>query len=368
MRITEINKLSDFAALKNSWDNLLQRSDHTIFQTWEWLYTWWKHFQNNRRLLILLAEENGKLLGIAPLMISLHSMHHLRRLKIEFIGTGPVNYADFIIENNSMSLGPFLEYINNLQEKWESIDLGGITINQFSLKRLQEVSENVRPRYCSLYTKLPSSMDAYLKDIKYKKRKEFRRYFRRLEKTDVSIELVDCAKRNLVEGAMNELFALSTKRWNAKGLPGAFDDLSLRSFYMEIACVFLERGWLGLHCLKLSGKTVAVLFGFKYGNKYIAYKTGMDPAYRRLSIGNVLFMKVMEECIKEGLNEFDFMWGQDSYKKQWQTIERIDYKIVIARKQRFGSFKHFLFEKYWRAAESLDYYIEDYWKGVNSSA
>ena len=73
MNITEVNKFSDFVALEGRWKKVLQQSDHTVFQTWEWLSTWWKYFGNSKRLLILLAEENDEIVGIAPLMYSVYS-------------------------------------------------------------------------------------------------------------------------------------------------------------------------------------------------------------------------------------------------------------------------------------------------------
>jgi CelD/BcsL family acetyltransferase involved in cellulose biosynthesis len=102
MRITEVNNLNDFASLQDAWNDLLQRSSHTVFSTYEWLFTWWRHFGNNRHLIILLAEEDNKLIGVAPLMYSIHSVFGLRQGKIEFVGTGPVTNAAFIMEDRAL--------------------------------------------------------------------------------------------------------------------------------------------------------------------------------------------------------------------------------------------------------------------------
>jgi hypothetical protein len=78
----------------------------------------------NKRLLILIAEENNRLLGITPLTYSVDSMFGVRQGKIEFIGTDSVNtameekragfanYADFIIEpGHEKCLHLFLDYL-----------------------------------------------------------------------------------------------------------------------------------------------------------------------------------------------------------------------------------------------------------------
>jgi hypothetical protein len=47
MKIVEINDYAGFLSLKERWNEVLQRCNHTIFSTWEWLSTWWNHFGND---------------------------------------------------------------------------------------------------------------------------------------------------------------------------------------------------------------------------------------------------------------------------------------------------------------------------------
>ncbi|MEM2970472.1 MAG: cellulose biosynthesis protein, partial [Candidatus Bathyarchaeia archaeon] len=67
-KIVEIDNYDDFLALEEDWNNILDKCDHTIFSTWYWLSNWWKHFGNGKKLLLLLAQENNEIEGIAPLM------------------------------------------------------------------------------------------------------------------------------------------------------------------------------------------------------------------------------------------------------------------------------------------------------------
>jgi CelD/BcsL family acetyltransferase involved in cellulose biosynthesis len=383
MKISEVNTFRDFIALKDAWNDLLQRSAHTVFSTWEWLSTWWTHFGNNRRLIILTAEENNRLVGIAPLMYSIHSMFGLRQGKIEFIGTDAanpadsiiednsninerrlVNYADFIIEHKYEKCLPlFFTHLHNLKINWSCTELLNIPANQDSLSRLSQVSTHIKPIHQCLHTPLPTSKEALLSSIKRKDRKEIRRFSRRIEKAGYKLQLCDCSEKSLVTNGMDALFALNQKRWSARGLPGAFTDPHLRSFYMDIAELFSRKNWLGLYCLKLSGKTVAALYGFRYLNKYVAYKTSMDPSYHHFSVGNLLFLNVMEKCIQEGLSDFDFMWGTDTYKKQWNTSGTWNYEAIIPKKRLFGAFKNSLYNKYWFNGNRVKYLHRQLLKG-----
>ncbi|MFH0960622.1 MAG: hypothetical protein V1897_18195, partial [Pseudomonadota bacterium] len=67
-KVVEINETSQFLALKNKWNPVLERSrDDNLFLTWEWLSTYWRHFGKDRKLKILSIEDNNKLIAIAPL-------------------------------------------------------------------------------------------------------------------------------------------------------------------------------------------------------------------------------------------------------------------------------------------------------------
>ena len=73
MRIIEINEYNDFLALKETWQSVLLRYDHhTIFSTWEWLMCWWKYFGNNKRLVLLLVEDDEAMRSLTRQMLEEH--------------------------------------------------------------------------------------------------------------------------------------------------------------------------------------------------------------------------------------------------------------------------------------------------------
>lgn len=361
-KIRAVSSFSDFIGLKDKWNELLERSNHDIFSTWEWLSIWWRHFGNGKRLIILLAEENGELIGIAPLMYSVQTMFGLRRGIIEFIGPEspidpPVTYSNFIISReHDKCLLKFFEYLNTLTEKWSSIELYNISGDPKSLIGLTKITNSAKPGNICLFTKLPNSNDAFLNALKRKDRKEFRRNLRRLQKDGSKLELVNYSEENQITKGMNILFFIHQKRWTARGFPGKFSDPNFRSFCLNIAESFSKKGWLGLYSLELSGKPVASLFGFKYKSKYYAYDTGMDPAYGSYGVGSLLFLNVMNRCIVDGMNEFDFMWGTDEYKKQWNPSSRLLYNASFSREGTLSGFKYLLSERYWSQGVRLRYF------------
>ena len=71
LAIEEVNNIEEFQALKEQWNLLLEQcSDNNIFLAWEWLFTWWQYFGNDKKLRILLIKEGNNIIGIAPFMLT----------------------------------------------------------------------------------------------------------------------------------------------------------------------------------------------------------------------------------------------------------------------------------------------------------
>jgi CelD/BcsL family acetyltransferase involved in cellulose biosynthesis len=99
--IEQIEETEGFRRLRPEWDGLLasSRSD-SIFLTWEWLFTWWKHLAGRRRLSILAVRSAGELIAIAPLALRPPDYGRLTPFRaLEFLGTGSVgsDYLDLIV-------------------------------------------------------------------------------------------------------------------------------------------------------------------------------------------------------------------------------------------------------------------------------
>ncbi len=66
MHVREIG-FDEFFDSKHIWEEALEKSlDNNIFQTWEWLTTWWKHYGEKRRFSLIAVFEGGKILAAAP--------------------------------------------------------------------------------------------------------------------------------------------------------------------------------------------------------------------------------------------------------------------------------------------------------------
>jgi hypothetical protein len=59
------------------------------------------------------------------------------------------------------------------------------------------------------------------------------------------------------------------------------------------------------------------------------YQAGFDPKYEEWSVGLVVMGKCIEDAISRELSEFDFLRGDEPYKKRWTKLHR-DTKHITA--------------------------------------
>ena len=348
MRITAVDNFKDFLALQEQWKKVLELSNHTVFQTWEWLSTWWRYFGKGRRMIVLLAETDGEIQGIAPLMYSVESKFGVRQGIIEFIGTGHSEYNDFILADKpEQCIQMFFAYLNSLPYRWTYAKLADIPSEG---EYLPQVSSRSKIGRTILTFALPATCEGLSQIVKGKDRREFGRNLRRLEENGSKVELVDYSTGNLVTKGMNTLAELHQKRWQSKGgFLGMFAESSFSKFSLDIAKCFSEKKWLGLYCLEISGKPAAAIVGFKYFSKYYCYIAGVDPNYIKFSVGNVLYWLAIPKLIQEGFAEFDFGWGINNYKQQWSPTEKYNLEVTYLRKKEFVNTQYWLYDKYGKA-------------------
>jgi len=334
LHIKEINEYNQFLDLRETWNNALKKSrDNNIFLTWEWLSTWWKHYGKESHLMILLAEEQNKIIAIAPLMHSVYRVFGFKLRKIEFIGASKhSDYSNFILtEKKTECLKLFINYLNDYPLKWNCLEFRGIPKTAESLNSLRMIGKDLytfEERPCNIcpYIPLPNSFEVFYKELDRKMRKELRRCLRRLaEKCEVEFTRYDDIE--LLQDGMEALFELHQKRWRTKGLLGSFADPTFRNFLLDIAKCFTNNGWLNLSILTANSKPIASLFSFEYNERFYCYNLGFDPAYSKYSVGSLLFLRLIEDCIRKGLKEFDFLRGAEAYKTRWNTLNRRNIEL-----------------------------------------
>jgi CelD/BcsL family acetyltransferase involved in cellulose biosynthesis len=352
LHTTGWTRTQDLHRLRGEWRELAdQCPDATAFQTYEWLAAWWEHFGKknlgNRLLLVAVRDERETLVGLAPLMTSFWHAAPLRRLT--FLGRGVTDYHDVLAlpEQEAAVCDAVHAYLCK-EAFWQVGDLPQLR-EESVLRRnpprpesglaFRDFAGEPCPYLC-----LPQggegadAWDALLGRYGKKFRGNIRYYDRALDKSySVAREVLTDEKS--LESALDALFDLHQRRWNDRWLPGVMGGGRMRRFYRSVARAFLKRDWLRLHTISLDGEIVAVLFCIAYKDRTAYYQGGFEPTLAKLSLGSVVTGHAVRKALDERRTEFDFLRGDEPYKKRWTGgAARVNRSWRSGRRRRRRNF------------------------------
>lgn len=340
MRLKTVHfTFNEFLEARDLWNQAVQRSlDDNIFLTWEWLSSWWKHFGDKRRFLVIAVTDGNEISAAAPFMASTDSRFGLKLTKLQFIGSPESDYQSLLLMDGKERLATsVIEYVHNAVPDWDLIELREIPetcgtarilsdASAIPWKLKQEVEES-----CP-YIPLPRTFEDYLQTLS----SQFRKGLKRCESSlarDYNAEFRMVEDLHTIDAAMSTLFELHQKRRAMKGEVGVFADPSVRNFHLDVAKSFAHKGWLVLAFLMLNQEPAAVQYAFRYSGKLYYYQSGFDPRYSEYSVGSLLHMRLIEHCIRNGLREYDFTRGGEPYKMHWGTLTRMNLQFTAMRRE-----------------------------------
>ena len=341
MKHEVIRTIGDWRRLQQDWQELLPqcRAD-SIFLTWEWLDTWLRLRNTDSGLrVICIRSENDELLGVAAHYVT--DYRFLRFLRYRVLR--PLGDTDSGAEYQTwlaradVEREVLREIVNCLREirsEWDLVWMpnldGWSGSNDPILDAIRDggLWMNSRPAsFASL--RLPDQYDDFLKSLSSNRRQQLRRMSRRiLEQPGVAIRKVE-SEQELPE-TLEALFELHGKRWRAAGEEGVFAQKPReRSFYEAFAAEALKRSWLAIYVLSEDGDPKAVQLGYVYNKAFLQLQEGFDPEYSP-HVGNVLRAHAIDDCIRNGIEEYDFLGGVSEHKRRWLAEERQGMDLLIA--------------------------------------
>jgi CelD/BcsL family acetyltransferase involved in cellulose biosynthesis len=132
--------------------------------------------------------------------------------------------------------------------------------------------------------------------------------------------------------AIESLITLHRARQAAVGETTAFEDESVLAFLRETTPLLQERGWLRLYALVVGERPVAVEYGLAYRGTFYDYQKGFDLEASKWGAGTVLQGLSVQHACGEGMTEFDFLRGDESYKARWAPYVRQTKRLDIVQR------------------------------------
>ncbi len=168
----------------------------------------------------------------------------------------------------------------------------------------------------SPYIELDGTLTDYRARRKSSFKADLRRRNRRLgEQGEVRLDVRDGSRelgRLLAEGWKPEASA-----WKARLGTAVAARTETRRFYADVARRAAARGRLRLFFLRLDEAPIAFIFALQQGGVLYLIKGGFDPARGRMSPGQLLLERVIEQTFTTGLDRIELLGGDEAYKLAW---------------------------------------------------
>ena len=317
-----------FCSIWKLWESILpQSATNTVFVSPWWQKTWWDNFGKDGESLILSVNEDPELIGIAPLMTD-------RRGTLSFLGDRNLSdYFDFVVprDNEDRFYPALLDYLSELE--WSKLDLPSLPSGSPTLEYVPELAERkgwevtTEEEETTPKTELPGSWDEFLAGLRKKDRHELRRKLRRLDRESENRQY-DAAAGDSLEDSMREFFALLKASREDKN---EFLTPERERFFLSMARELASRDQFRLYFLEVDGENVAACICFDYGDDFLLYNSGYEPAYSRLSVGLLNKALSIRTAIEENRKVFNFLKGNERYKYNLGGRDEAVFHMSVTR-------------------------------------
>jgi len=324
-----IHSLEEFQTIRELWG----RFQVDPMKGFEWNLSWWEAFHETGDLNLMTFERDGKVVGIAPLYVDRWFI--FKRLR--FLASGNVcsDYVDIICdpEHYDLCVHSLAEYIQTMD--FDIVELE-CTQGDRLTRSLQECLDNkfrydhreVEPTW---RLDLPETWQEFLKGTKKSLRRKINKAVKRIDSGEVTIS--STSQGFDIDKAFEILKNLHTRRFNSMDKPGVFADDRFTEFLRSSATEFCRQGKGEIVIASIDGKPFAAQLYFESQEGFQFYQGGNVPEMMKLEPGHLLFTWMVRRAIERGDRVFDFLRGNEPYKKFWGASPHAQWKMRMISKR-----------------------------------
>ncbi len=328
----------DAPGLAESWQRLCACTPHVgIFSTPLWCRCWVECYGASGRPAVLVVQDDcGRTRAILPAYGERRGL--VRWLKL--LGHEHVSgdHLDLLCEPADHEA-----CLEALWSHWErsatfdGLQLGGLHTDSLTLARLRfwarQCGWYVRESHAQMvpFVDLPTSFDTYLKTLSANMRYHVRRRLRGLARRSGGVLHV-LSRPDDVNYALTALFDLHRRRWQRDGRPGNFGSPAKREFLRRFCRRAAEHDWVRMIVLEDNAQPEGVLLAFHWRDTAGFYQMGWNPDTSVTSPGVVLLAASIRQAIEEGLKRYDFLRGDEPYKRKWTNQAVTQVTLLLGRR------------------------------------
>lgn len=321
---------------KDAWNGLVGQSEFpSVFQSFGWLTSWWETFREPSWELLLLGISDGKrLFGLAPLFSAPASVRWGHQRVVRFVGDEHADYSTFIVEPGRPEVVALcIEELQRLARRGTRVELLEVPESTTLARTLLAMGARRASRMDLVHT-TECPRVALAGDEEATKRllgkDSLKRHTSKLRKLGaVTVEHLRQAEQ--IAPLLDRFFHQHIARWSVTSYPSLFLKAKNREFYERLVRVLAPDGYLVFTVLKLDGTPVAFHLGFRSYGDFYWYKPSFEIRLAHVSPGEVMLRELFVMASSEGYAAFDFLRGNEPFKRRFASSNRTNLSFVIRR-------------------------------------
>jgi CelD/BcsL family acetyltransferase involved in cellulose biosynthesis len=345
---TWIHTRAEFQNLRDEWTALHNRSgSENAFLSFEWMFTWWQHWGDARRLAIIAVRNPaGRLVGLAPFSIARSWPAGLGPRWLCFIADSHVGSDYLTILAEAPYEQAVVDEIVRLVlwhcRDWDYIELAdaedapAFTTLCMQLETAGLLRQQSAASICYRIP-LPPTFDEYLARLSTSLRCNFRRRWRAIQKQE-KVEFLTLENEAELEQYFPDLLRLHRMRFENAMRDSAFLAPGVPAFHRDALKALARSHRARLFLLRVNGEAIGAVYGFSLGKSFQFYQCGMHPDWRGAGVGQMMIGASIEQVVLAGHVDFDFLRGSESYKAGWAKDQRSTITVRLFGRRPFGLF------------------------------
>jgi CelD/BcsL family acetyltransferase involved in cellulose biosynthesis len=310
----------------SEWDDLAESTGGSYFQTATWALAWWGRLAGRPETrLAFWRDAQGALEAVCA----------ISRVTQPLVRSGGPSVKMWVNTGSGAGAGdhlgwPIRAHLRHSVLAWVvDATSGPVVLSNLApdaVEGLQEVGFERVETNPTLVASLGAGGDWFPGSADFAKKL---RYFeRQLEKAHVTVEVVPASGVDM--SLFRRLLELHAVRAEGMGWGSSFDQ-DRESFHRLLIDQAVDgRGPMAV-VARLGDEVVGVLYGFRFGGTFAYYQTGWSQDYVKQSLGSVLVATAMRHAADTGATTFDFLRGDDAYKRRFGAVPASDETWALQR-------------------------------------
>lgn len=322
------------------WQSLVARCpDSTVFQTPEWLLSWWRHLGAGEPFIIA-AYEGDQLVGLAPLYKKPRTILGVTRDELHFIGAGHSDYNLFSSWDGSLAI------VTALTDELARCIEAGACAQLAEIPQFSSTSICIDARLATGLTGLQRQGTTPCPRLQIRgndagvgtvlRKDSLRRHYKALAKLG-TIRIEHHIDPTAAAPHLDELFRQHIARWDGTPFPSIFLKEANRHFYRDMVAALGHAQRMVLTTVHVNDAPAALHLGFRSRGDFIWYKPTFDPGLQKYSPGETLLKSLIEYAQAQGHAAFDFTRGDERFKSRFATSfdHNVTYEWIPRRFDRY---------------------------------